>query len=270
MYPPKPIIVCIHISYFNYRIKTIKVYISFLKSYKRQSNASINANSGHSMKAYVLGKRLQVFLKDVLPLHIHYFTDFEGKERIGIISSQVDEYLNNLIVISEMDDSPYLNEACSVGSDECASSRGMYGTTAHFENELGMNEDKRDMESIEGSKSNDNLDMIIDKDNDTICCGSNASTSYSVDEKLDWVDCDYVNTTDDCGFILCSQRTDRDKKEKYREKLNTQRVHVDEDKEKEGKNRERQDSHGIHEFEFKTLISHWKAQERKWAVQPLP
>jgi hypothetical protein len=215
------------------------------------------------MKAYVLGKRLQVFLREVFPSHIHYHTEFKGRERIFIITSQVDEYLYNLSTDVDIsgNDNNEKNDSEGYIEDEnnyhyvdydrssfVTSERNDRSSfvTSEREHMQERDEDQRHIKcNKEEEEEEGNCEEIrvgADKEDYTYC-GSSTSTSYSTNGEMDWDDCECIESIDNNGFILKERKNEANAEESYKE------------------SEKKLEPSG---FEFKTLISHWKEQEKKW------
>ena len=222
-------------------------------------------------KAFVLGKRLLIFLQDVLPFHIHYYTDFKGKDTLVTISHQVDEYLLELnsLTKSEKFDSDdeeemlFYNNVVDARNDNDSPSRHRFSSSRH------------EFDCYTRSKNEDSFgDLGLEADivQDQICeskgdedtnvkhmedCESKASTSYS----MNWDECDECDECDDTDgivdhtFILTKLNIEHGNTEKIKaieKSCNNDHHLVGEVKSVSQK------------VQFKKLISHWKAQERKW------
>ena len=207
------------------------------------------------MNAYTLGKRLQVFLKEVLPSHIHYHTEFEGHERISIISSQVDEYIDALDVnFATLDDDDDGKHDGNYSDDYHHVENGRH-TLATSEREAVefKNEAQLSTKSDDGNNEEEidaKIEAVVEAEDCTTYCGSSTSTSYSVVCKVDWDDCECTESGGGGnGFILTQPKMDADTG---------------------GINKVAKVASEIPDFQFKTLISHWKAQEKKWNEQRSP
>jgi len=140
------------------------------------------------------------------------------------IVSQVNEYLNKLCI----EDDTYCNA---------------------FDNGIII-----EMNNLNCDNSNNSGVKFgkIDSSDEEDTCGSNFSASFSGEDKFDWDDCENTSNTND-GFILSEDAKKEEDVGEYREDIESYSVSSSEGKQIEN------DMH-----DFKSLISHWKAKEKKW------
>lgn len=205
------------------------------------------------VQVYELGKRLQIFLKKVLPYHIHYCNNFEGRERIEAITLKVDDYLNNLhdVVRKEKDSfdegRSYHKYYCS--DDSFTSDLHDCSNVVGENKDMTNRDDRLTFNSIQDSKSSSMAQI-----DGFVCCGSSTLSSYSDFGNTDWDDCEgtscSIDSVTDNGFILPA-RFSKTLISHHSEKIT----------------RDYKDSCEETDFNFSSLISHWKAQEEKWKLK---
>lgn len=245
------------------------------------------------MKVYDLGKRLQVFIKDVLPKHIDYYNTFKGHERINAISLQVNEYLNCLEDNLEMrghffsSSARYDNDERFISDfdnsyDDCPTYTN--GGDVTFVGNVDVDVDcrgkssRRDNVSI-GDLTFNTVGKGYESNSCHVQCDSSASTSYTAHAgEIDWDDCEVNGDIVGNGFLFTgwneAQKNFGDQDFWGGENvecnlLDSNEVTVD----GEGKTNTnyKQNYHKLShrsdvsdDFRFNSLISHWKEQERKW------
>lgn len=225
-----------------------------MKAYREQYTSSSDTTTelerrNSIFKTYKIGRRLQSFLNDVLPSHIHFHDNFEGNERIRTISLTVDEYLSNLSIHLE-------DERNTI----CQDSRNDSETYKRI-NERDMQSCDREEESKSHhtTQSVDNYFPTYDDDLFSV------STSYTIQAKLDWDDCECTGSVSGNGFILI-EKSFEDSNELNDIKEANQGVECFRDQalltgSELGYTIEATEDD---DFKFSSLISHWKAQEQKW------
>ncbi len=193
----------------------------------------------------MLGNRLRVFIKEVLPSHIHYRTNFQGYDRILIISDQVEEYLDILKADMDLDDfgqDRNIGEKKFPCKDEGRSSFDPFPDSYEQQVIDQRSDDSREDESYKkGEEEEDKMDTATVDKEEYSHCGSSTSTSYSASGKVDWDDCECSETLGkNNGFILKEQD------------------------EQTPKNCDKDSQENCDVPDFKTLISHWREKEREW------
>lgn len=219
-------------------------------------NISNQDDKNQRKHAYDLGRRLQVFLKEVLPSHIHYHTDFEGRDQIINIETQLDEYMNIItLVIEEGVDECDRSGRDSVDSfSVCDDNDNDDVVDVVRENDAEHEHDE--MRPIGDRSSNEvsrqSSSSISGEDDDQLEI-STSSTSYSNSGHEEWdnFECAECDEDGEVGFIL-NNGTKHNKNEFSL---------LNDDKEK---NDDLQSVTELPDFKFKTLVSHWRAQEKKW------
>ena len=213
-----------------------------------------NDEKNQRKRTYDLGRRLQVFLKELLPSHIHYHTDFEGRDEIINIETQLDEYMNiiTLLVIEEDAD------AYDRSGRDSVDSFSVYNDNADDDDDVDAVVSENDIEHDEmhqvgdRSSSDDARESSSspygEDDNQLEISSSYTSYSNSGHEEWDNFECAECDEEGDVGFILNDT------------KCNETSL-LDDDKDKNGV---LQNCTELPDFKFKTLVSHWRAQEKKW------
>lgn len=213
------------------------------------------------MKAHVLGKRIQIFLKEVLPSHIHYHTNFKGRQQITAVETQVDEYMEILtLTVKDNHDCNY------TGSVHFEDSFASTATTDFNSSAMSGDDDKRQKTHYEDHYdhySRCSVDQGGDvghydrrnEHSESRCEVSSISTSYHDDWRNEFECTEYndegYTDEEENGFILkLETKDDDDNNNDSKKKLNSDDFEHHDD---------------IPDFKFKTLVTHWRAQERKWS-----
>ena len=218
------------------------------KLYCTSSNDNTEDNNHIIMKAYTLGKQLQVFLKEVLPSRILYHTDLKGRQRITTIGEQVDEYVNILTVAAGENKYDNFTSCRHYFEDSYAPCNNIFASCSK-----NSDEDERRTEcnniyddeytSVQGIHFN-----RVDHNEEQSCSSSSFSIpGYICWDELDDIEHDYEGEDID-GFIL-----------KEISKASDGSISVDEDVDFV--------SGELPDFKFKTLVAHWRAEEEKWKAR---
>jgi hypothetical protein len=235
------------------------------------------------MKVFDLGKRLQVFIKDVLPKHIDYYNAFNGQERMNEICVKVDEYLKSLRDNLEMgsafssSSAHYDNYEEFFSDDDCLTF--MNGKDFTFAGNV-VDSRGKSKDSISIRDLTFNTVGKGDESNSThVQCDSSASTSYTTNaNEVDWDDCEFNGEVVGNGFIVTGwneAQNNFDDQDFWRGEtvewnlVDSQEV-TDDSKDTNNKQTYHKLSHRsdvTDDFRFKSLISHWKEQERKWEAE---
>lgn len=226
-----------------------------------------NNDRDQKTKTYMLGKRLQFFLKEVLPSHIHYHNDFKGRDQIFTIQDQINEYLD---ILSLSNDDVQLDGSL----DDCSGSGDLFTVNQDFvcNNRHDEYEVRQQTESCEETENE---------------CEASCSNSYC--SKVDWDNFECAGYEDNDGFSLeldsKADHSDTSKKENDHEfimqndsktyerstdcdnftKSSASKIGVQQSEADASiLTKKDDDSNELPDFKFTTLVLHWRTQEKKW------